>query len=199
MPLSNITTQINYLLPNSCYLATGKLSDYQNKLSSLELSYIDGYNTHRKKEFRAGRSIAKKAANFLDVEIRSIPKDRNGCPLWPTPVVGSISHKAGFCGALLGYRDVFPSVGLDIELSEHLQENVWKTFASRHEIEQVNTCNFKVSVFANLLFSAKEAFFKCLYPLYYPNNPMFSDIYVTVKPISSFYLETKITFGNKKT
>jgi len=198
MPLSKITSQVNSLLPNYCYLATGKLSDYQNELASIELKYIDECSPSRKNEFRAGRSIAKEAANFLGVEILSITKDSNGCPLWPDPVVGSISHKAGFCGALLGCRGTYSSIGLDIELVEHLQEDVWKIFAAAHEIEQANTCNMEASVFANLIFSAKEAFFKCLYPLYYPSNPTLPDIAIMVEPISHSYFETQITFDNKK-
>ena len=198
MPLRNITSQVNYLLPNSCRLVSGKLSDYQNELSSIELQYIEGYGIPRKNEFRAGRSIAKEAANFLGIKLLSISKDDNGCPLWPAPIVGSISHKAGFCGALLGKSDTYSSIGLDIEFVEHLEENVWKTFTSPYELEQATVCNMEASLFANILFSVKEAFFKCLYPLYYPTHPTLSDIIVTAKPTHTNYLETKVSFNNKE-
>lgn len=198
MPLNNITSQINYLLPNSCYLATGKLSDYQNELSQIESLSIKGCSLPRIKEFKAGRSIAKEAANFLGIELFSISRDDNGCPLWPTPIVGSISHKAGFCGALLGMKDDCSSIGLDIEFVERLQENVWETFALPLELEQATACNIEASLFANILFSVKEAFFKCLYPLYYPSHPTLSDIIVIAKPIHKSYLETKVSFNNKE-
>lgn len=196
MTLAEITYQINRLLPQQCYLLTGKLSDYQNDLSSEESKYIDGYSDTRTIEFKAGRSIAKEAANFLGVKLLSIPMDSKGCPLWPTSVSGSISHKAGFCGALLG-RDT-SSIGLDIELAEHLHEDVWKTFTTKHEIEQADSCHMDESAFANMLFSAKEAFFKCLYPLYYPDIPTILNIKVKVLPINKYYFETKISFNNKE-
>jgi len=198
MHLASITSQINGLLPKRCHLATGRLLDYQKELSPIEMKYIDGYSAPRKIEFRAGRSIAKEAANFFGIEILSISKDVHGCPLWPASVVGSISHKAGFCGALLGARDTYSSVGFDIELVEHLQKDVWKTFASSNEIGQAKSCNMENSAFANLIFSAKEAFFKCLHPLYYPDNPGFLDIVVEVKPVLRDYLETTIIFNDEK-
>ena len=198
MPLSNITSKINSLLPNYCYLATGELSKYQNELTSIESKYFNDYSPPRQIEFRAGRSIAKEAAKFLGINELSISKDSGGCPVWPAPIVGSISHKGNFCGALLGYRKNYSSIGLDIERAECLQEDVWKTFAFPHEIEQANPSNIEESEFANLIFSAKEAFFKCLYPLYFPDNPSLAEIIVITKLIDPEFLKTKITFDNKE-
>jgi len=198
VPLSNITSKINLLLADDCYLKTGKILNYQTPLSPVELKIIEDSSLSRMKEFRAGRSISKEAAAFLGIEIASIPKDNNGCPLWPSTVVGSISHKAGFCGAMLGHRNAYSSIGLDIELVEHLNKDVWSVFASTQEIDQASSCAMDTGLFANLIFSAKEAFFKCLYPLYHPDNPSLSDINVTAELVSQSHIQTSTVIDNKK-
>ena len=171
MSISAITFLADQLIPKSCHLKTGEVSAYQKELSKEELRNIEKSNKYRIREFKAGRSLAKEAAKNFGVNISSLPTSFYGYPIWPEKIVGSISHKVGFCGVLMASSEVFTSIGFDIELVESLDKAVWKVFSLDEEIEQAKDCNMERSFFANSIFSAKEAYFKCLSPIYLTDTP----------------------------
>ncbi len=78
--------------------------------------------------------------------------------MWPEGYCGSITHKQGVCGAIVAKNEALASVGLDLELNQPLTESVWKNFVNECERENSPSFDWK----ANILFSCKEAAFKCL-------------------------------------
>ena len=181
MPLTDITSRVSGLLPAGMVLRTGKIHQYQRPLAREEEQLIQEAQPHRLREFTAGRAIAKEAMQHLGVESVPIGRSEDGCPLWPPSVVGSISHKGGLCGAIVADSTFCAAVGFDIEFMEHLDRDVWKTFASEEEISQAALCDMEKSCFANILFSAKEAHFKALYPLLGQQAPSLAKITLLVK------------------
>jgi 4'-phosphopantetheinyl transferase EntD len=120
----------------------------------------------RRHEFAAGRLCARRALKefgFGDYPLR-MRNDRR--PHWPVSVVGSISHAAGICGAVVAPRRGFHSIGLDIEIVGNVTEDVWPaicTPAERHWLEGQAPGTQPLA--AALIFSAKEAFYKCQFAL----------------------------------
>jgi 4'-phosphopantetheinyl transferase EntD len=119
----------------------------------------------RRAEFLAGRAMALAAMAVLEHPPSPIIPQPNRAPLWPTGLAGSISHARGRCACLLS-RDTDHSYGVDTEaiakgrsLKAILSETL--TAHDRHAITQGP---LPAATGATLVFSAKEALFKALYP-----------------------------------
>jgi 4'-phosphopantetheinyl transferase EntD len=120
----------------------------------------------RVREFAAGRLCARRAlAEFgiTDFPLRSGP-DR--VPLWPESMVGSITHTAGFCSAVVAERHRFAALGLDAEVVGDLKRALWPRICVAAEMAWIESMPASAqSAAATLIFSAKEAFYKCQYSI----------------------------------
>ena len=120
----------------------------------------------RIRDFAAGRSCARLAlAQFgiTDFALR-VAEDRR--PVWPSSVVGSISHTEGLCVAAVGRRNAFLSVGIDCEVVGHVTSELHATIFTEAEAAWVDSVpDTQREAASTLIFSAKEAFYKCQYPL----------------------------------
>jgi 4'-phosphopantetheinyl transferase EntD len=120
----------------------------------------------RMQEFAAGRLCARRAlAEFgiADFPIR-VADDRQ--PVWPDRMVGSITHTAGFCAAVVAERRHIGAVGLDSEVVGDVNAEIWQSICVPIEtawIASLPAAQRPAAV--TLVFSAKEAFYKCQYPL----------------------------------
>jgi 4'-phosphopantetheinyl transferase EntD len=113
----------------------------------------------RRIEFTHGRICARAAMAQLGLPAHAIGKGSNREPVWPAGLTGSITHTGELAAAVVARLDSLTSIGLDIEGTDVLgaseaalvclpEENL------PHDGER-----------AKQLFSAKEAVYKCLYPL----------------------------------
>jgi enterobactin synthetase component D len=128
----------------------------------------------RRSEYVAGRRCAARA---LEMHLTSGPLDLNivgrrldRTPIWPHGIVGSITHTEGYAAAAVGGCDRVRSIGIDSEVilvGEHALE-IGQTIGRETEIERI-TSIFQGYADSGMtvLFSAKESFFKCLFPLVY--------------------------------
>jgi len=125
----------------------------------------------RKAEFLAGRIAAKYALTELGLipDTIGIGKHRN--PLWPHSVLGSISHHRGNVICLMMRRPVNGALkialGIDVESMMSL-DDVIRLGASIYSADEraLATQYFPNETLSlTLIFSAKEALFKALYPL----------------------------------
>jgi 4'-phosphopantetheinyl transferase EntD len=120
----------------------------------------------RAREFAAGRQCARRALaefSIVDFPIRAAA-DRQ--PIWPQSIVGSISHTAGFCAAVVARRQDVVAVGLDTEVAGHVNVGIWARICSPPELQWVESLPASERPAAvTLIFSAKEAFYKCQYPV----------------------------------
>lgn len=128
-------------------------------------------------EFATGRECARTALREIGAEAPDHPilADTNGAPLWPAGVIGSISHTAGWTGAVAarqgtgvrGHRTGLASIGLDAEVAVPLPEGVLDvvaTPAERAALEHLGRSRADLP-WDTLLFAAKEATYKAWYPL----------------------------------
>jgi 4'-phosphopantetheinyl transferase EntD len=118
----------------------------------------------RRREFAAGRLCARRAAAELGIADFPLPMSRDRRPCWPAALVGSITHTAGYCGAVIAERTRFRSIGLDAEVVGQVTADLWPQLFTRAEAAWLGARPRREQArCAAAAFSAKEAFYKCQY------------------------------------
>ena len=121
----------------------------------------------RRNEFITVRYCARLALGELGFPPVPILKGDKGEPCWPDGVVGSLTHCAGYRGAVVGRGVVVRSVGVDAEPHDVLPDGVLDAIslqAERREIEALAALPAVVH-WDRILFCAKEATYKAWFPL----------------------------------
>ncbi len=144
-----------------------KLEDFSDELESLlpqqELELANCYkNRLRKNEFLLGRYIL----HSLQADLPAILRAEKGNPSWPQGFVGSISHKDGHVVACLESNQDLFSVGIDLEETTRMPLEIAKQICLPEELRllsEESTVDAKKELLS-LIFSAKEALFKCCFP-----------------------------------
>lgn len=120
----------------------------------------------RRREFTAGRICARRALARLGIQAFPLLNDKDGYPLWPDGIVGSISHSNRLCAAVFARKERFKGIGLDIERVREVSPRCVNYICSPPERERWGRTFFtKQPEMAALVFSAKECFYKCQYPV----------------------------------
>lgn len=121
----------------------------------------------RRSEFAAVRALARRALSSMDREPAAIPRGGKGMPVWPTGVVGTMTHCDGYRAAALAEASDFRSVGVDVEPHAPLPRGVLDTVSLPEERDWVRAAAMgEPGVHWDLLlFTAKEATYKVWYPL----------------------------------
>ncbi len=124
----------------------------------------------RRVEFLAGRHCAHKAIHQLAPRLpwQEIPINDAGLPLWPDGIVGSITHAGGFASAAVALDRDAISIGIDSEglmTKDMASEIAWLVATQSELAETMAQTRLEENDALTLLFSAKEAAFKCLYPM----------------------------------
>jgi 4'-phosphopantetheinyl transferase EntD len=121
----------------------------------------------RRREFVTARGCARAALARLGLPPAPIVPGLRGAPQWPSGVVGSITHCAGYrATAVARDRDIV-TIGLDAEPHDKLPDGVLKAVAS--PVEQSRLAALAVAspqlCWDRMLFCAKEAVYKAWFPL----------------------------------
>jgi 4'-phosphopantetheinyl transferase EntD len=120
----------------------------------------------RVEEFAAGRLCARRAMAELGILDFAIRVGDQRQPLWPDSVVGSITHTAGFCAAVVAPRARSLALGLDSEVVGDVKPGIWHRICLPIEAAWVRSLPASERAAAvTLIFCAKEAFYKCQYPV----------------------------------
>lgn len=116
-------------------------------------------------EFVSGRTLARGLLAELGVAPSVIARGRHGEPLWPSGVVGSISHSEGWVAVAVGRSPDCPGLGVDLESAAALEEELWPTVLTTAEIAALGSVpSNRRGARAKLIFCAKEAAYKAQYP-----------------------------------
>ncbi len=136
-------------------------------LHPLEEQYLGPNATARRRGmFTLGRAAARAALAELGVGfLEAIGRGPGGEPMWPDGVVGAISHSGELAMALVGSGADFAGIGVDLERrSPGLSERGARLVCRPTEMEWVSSGD-DGALRRTLLFSAKEAIFKAVYPI----------------------------------
>ncbi len=141
-------------------------------------------------EFVAGRLCARRALAELGIVNFALEVLQDRTPKWPASVVGSISHTAGMYLAAVAANSQVAALGIDCEVVGHVSAEIWPTICGATECKWLESLPARERPAAvTLIFSAKEAFYKCQYALTREWLD-FKDLYVRVEawgPCRSLY------------
>jgi 4'-phosphopantetheinyl transferase EntD len=133
-----------------------------------EECYVARSVEKRQREFIASRACARSALLALGVQNTPLRVGKFREPVWPSHVVGSISHDCDICLAAVQYRSAGLGLGVDITENAELSPEVQQLLCSPDERSHLETarerCGQVIDVY-RAMFSIKEAVYKCAFPL----------------------------------
>jgi 4'-phosphopantetheinyl transferase EntD len=118
----------------------------------------------RRREYAAGRDAARAALAKLGLPPAPIVASDDRAPEWPRGVVGSISHTKGCCAVAVARADAYAGVGLDLEGADPLKPDLQRMICTPDELSRIAKLPAGAD-WSKVIFSAKEAFYKCYYPV----------------------------------
>jgi 4'-phosphopantetheinyl transferase EntD len=156
----------------ACYRSLDYIDDaFVLPLSAEMLSRLPQALRHatqkRQREFLAGRWCAKQALQSLGAGSIHVAMAEDRAPVWPGGVVGSITHTSQFAAAAVAWAADIAALGIDSE--RIIDPAAARDIADICMVDEPTL--FKAAhgrsfcEFCTLVFSAKEAVFKCLFPL----------------------------------
>jgi 4'-phosphopantetheinyl transferase EntD len=122
-----------------------------------------GVSRARLRDTAAGRVAARAALGRAGLTAISIGRDDRGAPIWPTGIVGSITHTDALALAAVGSSDVLGAIGIDLERMRALTPAALELIACSAERARLRAAS-DPALDAVALFCAKEAFYKAQYP-----------------------------------
>lgn len=149
------------LLPEGTAVATTLVNRAQPDLWPEEAAAMVRAFPTRRREFAAGRAMARDALTALGHAPTAIPQAPDRAPVWPQGIAGSISHSDLLCVAALS-TDLI-GLGIDIEPNRDLEPNLITTICSDAEVARLPASD--LLRLAKLTFCAKEAAYKAQYPI----------------------------------
>lgn len=132
-----------------------------------EMEAVSRATGRRAAEFAAGRHCARSALDLLGHAPVGIPRLPTNAPEWPASITGSLSHSAGYCGAVVAWRHEFGAVGFDVERRGSVSLTVLSEIASASEVAQLaHGSSHSIADLGTVLFSAKESYYKAHHQAY---------------------------------
>ena len=181
-------------LPQSDFqLALRAIEDCQEPRYHSDLDPMINAVTSRQREYIDGRVLARELLDRIGVNAQTIASGPKREPLWPTGIVGSISHNERSCAVVVAQNSVVTSVGIDIETIGRIDRHLWANLFTEEETEHLQQLEPAAqSRQATVLFSIKEAFYKYQYPIT-ECWVGFSDVNVHQEDASSYRLTAQIS------
>jgi len=158
MPLN-----VQSLFPDCVATASGLIAAAEGVLYPEESASIAHAVAKRQQEFRAGRICARQALQHLGCSPGPLARQQDGAIVWPEGVVGALAHKEVWCAAAVARRSAFAGIGLDIETVARVGPNLWRRILTAEEHGWIaGQPEDQAQQWAALIFSAKEAVYKCV-------------------------------------
>jgi len=120
-----------------------------------------GSVTKVKRSSGAARIVARELLGRLGWPAVDVPKSASGAPIWPEGVVGSLAHDCRVAIAAVALSRDIAALGVDIEPAEPLPFDLLEIVATTSERQGIKDRPYG----GRLLFAAKEAVYKAVYPL----------------------------------
>lgn len=132
-----------------------------------EAAAVSGASVERRREFATGRHCARRALLAIGEAVAPVLRDKDGAPVWPNGVVGSITHCAGYRAAAVARSEDVAGIGIDAEPHDPLPPDVLDLVAGDEERARLPALyEADPSLhWDRILFCVKEAVFKAWFPL----------------------------------
>ena len=133
----------------------------EDALREAEAASISSANASVRRASGAARIVARGLLAQLGHPDAQVPRGAGGSPVWPAELVGSLAHDDEIAVAAVGLRRDFASIGIDVEPAGTLCAGMLALVVTPRERRMIDDDPVK----AKLLFAAKEAVYKAIYPL----------------------------------
>jgi 4'-phosphopantetheinyl transferase EntD len=136
------------------------------QLHAQEQRYIARAVETRQAQFGTARVCARRALARLGIEAGSLVPHEDRSPRWPEGIRGSIAHTPRQCAVAVTRAEHIRGLGIDLESDAPVKSGLDTaicTEAERAWIGQFDPARY--AWLTALLFCAKEAFYKCQYPI----------------------------------
>lgn len=155
---------IERLVPDAVRVVSTREDVLDTELFAEEEQAVGLAVEKRRREFATGRACAGLALEGLGLPRMPIPSGERGEPVWPSGVVGSITHCTGYRACAVAWSEDVVVVGIDAEVHQPLPRGVWEQVAFGRERALAARRGAGVCL-DRVLFSAKEAVYKGWFPL----------------------------------
>jgi 4'-phosphopantetheinyl transferase EntD len=131
-----------------------------------EASHLGRSVAQRVLEFAAGRICARRALAEFGITDFALEVGAQRQPLWPEWMAGSITHTTGICAAVAAPRCIALALGIDSEVRGEVKRDLWPRIFMPEEIAWLQSLALSQrDSAAAAMFCAKEAFYKCQFPM----------------------------------
>jgi 4'-phosphopantetheinyl transferase EntD len=162
---------IDEILPAIAVAAESFGPPGERELFPAEEAVIATADPARRREFAAGRAVARAALAGLHAPIGPVLPGWAGEPQWPDGVVGSITHCAGYRACAVGLARDMAAIGIDAEPCPQLDGGTLDGGlltavagdAERAWLAELNAA-CPGTPWDRVLFCAKESVYKAWYP-----------------------------------
>ena len=149
-----------------------RLRDPEAELFAEERPGIARAVDKRRREFAAGRILARRGLAALGHPPVAIVNGEDRAPQWPSEIVGSITHTKGYCAVAMARASQMRSVAIDAEHDDALSDGALEMICGEAERAWLATQpEADRGWLSKLVFSAKE----CVYKLQHPLTKLFLD------------------------
>lgn len=154
------------ILPFGTVGVEAEPADSEEPLWAEEMSLAVGARPARIRELAAGRSCARRALAMLGAPVTAVLADSRRVPSWPEGVVGSITHTEDFVAVVVGWQSQVSAIGIDAERVARVRPAVMPMVATPAELAWIaSRVEPHRAIARALVFSAKEAIYKCQFPI----------------------------------
>lgn len=160
-----------------------RVKDYTSSLAKAERSYANSVREVRRKQYSSGRRAVQLGLSSFNVtEIPILFDDRK--PSWPVSIVGSIAHSQSLAVALVGFKQDFRGVGIDVLPKYVVSDRVRERILLDEELKVASEGGDRD--LQTMFFCAKESIYKA-------SNPEtdeflgFKDVRLHVNPTATEY------------
>ena len=130
-----------------------------------EEALAEAMSPERRCEFASARACARAALVALGHPAAAVGRGERRMPLWPEGVVGSLTHRGGWCAAAVGHAADWLGIGIDLEPWQPLKPRVLERITRPAERAALAALDGRPPEhWGTVVFSAKESLFKALFP-----------------------------------
>ncbi|MHB6910343.1 4'-phosphopantetheinyl transferase family protein [Streptomyces sp. DB-54] len=159
---------IEKLLPAPIATAESFHDDPLSDMYPEEFALVAEAVPHRQREFGTVRNCARRALAAFGIAPAPVLPGAGRAPIWPTGIVGAMTHCTGYRGAAVARATDVRSVGVDAEPHAPIEDSGVLDLVTlpdeRAQISRLRAHQPEIC-WDRLIFSAKESVYKAWYPL----------------------------------
>jgi 4'-phosphopantetheinyl transferase EntD len=162
-PPGLLASVIASLLPPCAVAVESSSSRLADDLLPEEAKLVAKAVKKRRREFATGRACARRALRMLGWPDVAVLVGQAREPVWPSGIVGSITHSVGYCAATVARAVELKSIGIDVEVNSPLPDGVEDLVCTQAELD--HAARLPGQNWSTVIFSAKESLYKAWYPI----------------------------------